>query len=315
MKRAFTLIELLVVISIMAIMGTVAVGGYRAMQRGMDERGTMENVNAFVSAAYQRAQIDRLPTVVFFWNETVKGESGSNNTLRVVGKAVAVRRGGRISKVEGSYLLDEFSDLNFSYTTSSSSGNDADGKKSSATDTMYLYPMDDLDSLTSDSRVKRSHVRNKVFKQTIRLMYLSGAGGSLPSDADCNPPDGDPDSDEYGSYGDNIKGSGDGNLETYAFQVSDAGGVDWKTGMAYGFEFAQIQLPVGFIFGNSYSQTTSDPIKNAGTIVFRPGLNQGSGSSSGGTVGRSTVVVYALRPGSSGMLEAKKVDTSKDPSK
>ena len=106
MKRAFSLIELLVVISIMAVMGTVAVGGYRAMQRGMDERGTMENVNAFVRLAYQRAQIDRQPTVVYFWNETLQRESDSNNTLRVVGKAVAVRRGGRLTDVKGKYLID-----------------------------------------------------------------------------------------------------------------------------------------------------------------------------------------------------------------
>ena len=58
-RRAFTLVELMVVIMIMGILGTVSVGGYRAMQRGIEERGVMQNVNQFIRSAYQRAQIDR----------------------------------------------------------------------------------------------------------------------------------------------------------------------------------------------------------------------------------------------------------------
>ena len=53
----------------MGLLGTVSVGGYRAMQRGMEERGVMENVNAVIKTAYERAQIDRRPTVMYFWNE------------------------------------------------------------------------------------------------------------------------------------------------------------------------------------------------------------------------------------------------------
>ena len=64
MKKAFTLVELLVVVGIMGLLGTVSVGGYRAMQRGMADKGVMENVNSFVRAAYQRAQIDRQPTAI-----------------------------------------------------------------------------------------------------------------------------------------------------------------------------------------------------------------------------------------------------------
>ena len=47
------------VVLIMGILGSITVGGYRAMQRGMEERGVMENVNHFIRAAYRRAQIDR----------------------------------------------------------------------------------------------------------------------------------------------------------------------------------------------------------------------------------------------------------------
>ena len=41
-RRAFTLVELLMVVMIMGILGAVTVGGYRAMQRGMEERGVMD---------------------------------------------------------------------------------------------------------------------------------------------------------------------------------------------------------------------------------------------------------------------------------
>lgn len=306
MRRAFTLIELMFVIAIMAFMGTVAVGGYRAMQRGMDERGTMENVNAFVRAAYQRAQIDRLPTVVYFWNETVASETVSNNTLRVVGKAVAVRRGGRVTDVlsSGKYLVDEFADLNYTYDADDDDGSSG-GSRGGANDTMYLYPMDNVNDLTG-STIRRSAVQNMVYSQPLDVQYLSSRDGLLPKDKDFNS----------GTTGDGIGGTtGDGAIETYAFCVEDAGGVQWKRGMAYGFEFAQLQLPVGFMFGNEYSTTTANPIKGAGSLVFVPGLNQGRGTSKGVQGSRTTVTVYSLRPNENGMLAPEKVDVSLDPSK
>ena len=48
MKKAFTLLELLVVITIMGIMGSLAVSGYRQMRRGMEERSVVQNVNQFM---------------------------------------------------------------------------------------------------------------------------------------------------------------------------------------------------------------------------------------------------------------------------
>ncbi len=302
MKRAFTLIELLVVISIMALMGTVAVGGYRAMRRGMEERGTMENVNAFIRTAYQRAQVDRQPTAVFFWNETLTTEDGSNNTLRVVGKAVAVRRHGRITKVEGNHLHDEFADLNQTYDVADDGSETASG----GSGTMFLYPMDNMSDVASSGDIYRSTVGSMVVETELRLSYLSSSDGELPKQAECD--------DDI--QGQTASGESPTELKTYAFQIVDAGDVTWERGMAYGFEFAQIQLPVGYIFGASYSSSTDAPIRKAGSLVFLPGANSGSGTSAPGTIlGRSTIAVYTMRPNENGEISAQSVGTSADPSK
>ena len=280
-RRAFTLVELLVVVGIMGLLGTISVGGYRAMRRGMEEKGVMQNVNTFIRAAYQRAQIDRLPTVVFFWNETLRAATADDNEI-VVGKAVAVRRAGRISEVQGQLLCDEFADLELSYPT------DQDERGRNTENSFYLYPMDKLSTLESNSKLLRSTVEGKVYQMTIGLTYISGMDGKT-LDA--------------------------GKLYTYAFKLSDANGVQWKAGTAYGFEFANIELPRGFIFGQNYSSSYADPIKEAGTMVFYVGANSGNGQTSGSGMGsRTKVEVYSLRPGSDGSLRAQSVGSSLDPS-
>lgn len=152
MKKGFTLIELLTVMLIMGLMGTAAVGGYRAMQRGMEERGVIQNANALIRAAYQRAQIDRQPTAVYFWNETLRAATEDEHEV-VVGKAIAVRRYGRITGVEGTRLFDEFADLDRTYSVGTPEDN---------TSTMYLYPMGKLSDIQSTSSLPRSLVNTMV---------------------------------------------------------------------------------------------------------------------------------------------------------
>ena len=281
MRKAFTLVELLVVVGIMGLLGTVSVGGYRAMQRGMADRGVMENVNSFVRAAYQRAQIDRQPTVIYFWNETIRESTDTDNEI-VVGKAVAVRRYGRISQVQGQYLYDEFADLQLTYQT------DDEENSSSDENTMYLYPVDNLSDLESSSALRRSVVSGKVFKKEMTPLYLSTENGVMEG------------------------ASGDGKIVTYAFMLENAGGVTWEPGMAYGFEFARIELPHNYIFGSAYSTTSKDPVREAGTLVFDVGYNSGSGAQ-GGTGSRTSVSVSNLRPGQSGSLSAFTVGQSDNP--
>ena len=283
-RRAFTLVELLVVVGIMGLLGTISVGGYRAMRRGMEEKGTMQNVNTFIRAAYQRAQIDRLPTAVFFWNETLRAATADDNEV-VVGKAVAVRRSGRISTAQGQLLCDEFGDLEKSYPT------DSDGGSASSENTLYLYPMDNFSQLEASPKLRRSIVEGRVYLHETTPDYPSGLTG---------------------------KELDSGKLSSYAFKLSSAdnGEVQWTPGMAYGFEFANIELPHGYIFGSSYPSSHSDPITEAGAMVFYVGENSGNGLVSGAGLGsRKSIEVYSLRPGNDGSLSAQQVGSSADPSK
>lgn len=277
MNKAFTLIELLVVMMIMAMMGTAALGGYRAMQRGMEEKGVIQNANAMIRAAYQRAQIDRQPTIVYFWNETLQSRTEDENEI-VVGKAVAIRRHGRLSNVFGELLIDEFADLNHTYTTIGD--DDSDAKEDNDQDVMYLYPMDKL-----TGTLRRSLVSTVVHRNDDQLVFFTGQKTGTDS------------ANEVPSYG---------------FKLVDAKGVQWKAGTSYGFEFLSVQLPHGYIFGSNYSTDAGNPITDAGSFIFKPGINSGNGITTGGSVGTDTITIYSLRP-SGATMKAEKVGTTDKP--
>ena len=291
MKRAFTLIELLVVIGIMGLLGTISVGGYQAMQRGMEDRGALQTVNTLVKAAYARAQIDRSPTAIYYWNETIRSESEDENAV-VVGHAVAVRRMGRITGLpESTLLLDEFADLNHSYATydASGSGNgngdknaNGGGGEDDKQNTMYLYCLDKL----SNNRISRSVVSSKVESYELTEKYLQTYPG-LPTD-----------------------NAGSGRMTVWGFRVEQPGDAQWKVGSIYGLEFAEITLPHNYIFGSQFSRRVDTPIEGEGAMVFKVGVNTGSGA-----VGQtsSRVQIYALRPDGSGGLKAKQVGTTENP--
>ena len=284
-KFGFTLIELLVVIGIMGLLGTVSVGGYNAMQRGMEERGVMQNANNFIRAAYERAQIDRQPTAIFFWNETIRSSSQDENEI-VVGKAVAVRRQGRVSMVYGDLLVDEFADLELTFTSSDvgASGSGDIGEHTEASDSeenvMYLYCFENQGTTVN---LKRSIVYSEAESRTVQEVYMQGK----PQD--------------------NV---GSGEIELWGFKIKDKNGVNWRNGSAYGFEFAEITLPHNYIFGGDYSTTAKTPVKEIGSIVYLVATDQstgnlgGKGSNIGAHTGggSSSMAVYALRPDGSGGL-------------
>ena len=298
MKRGFTLLELLVVVGIMGLLGTVSVGGYQQMRRGMEEKGVMRDVNTLIRAAYQRAQIDRQPTAVVFWNETLRGENDvDDENMIVVGHAVAVRRSGRITEVSSDLLLDEFADLELSYQAD----DDGDGSGGASRADMYLYPMDNLSEVEQSSSVRRSLVETKVYGERRTPVYLTGTKTENVS------------SSEGGGYS-----PGQGEIYVYGFRVKDQNGVNWRAGMAYGMEFAHLVLPHGYFFGqgSSYSTSSDNPVREAGTLVFDVGYNAGSGMSSGsqgGLMSRTSIPVSAFRLGKTGVLEPKKIGDSAKP--
>ena len=223
LQRAFTLIELLVVMAIMGLLGTISVGGYRAMQRGMEQRGVLLNVRQFVLAAQERARIDRVPVNVYFWNETLREETDTEPPV-IVGKAAAVRRTGRITQVGDNHLYDEFGDLRAMADEADASGNVnvSTGSKQG----LFLY------RIGKSTNFERSLIAPDTKANKDFAVYVDAR---LPDDPDAE-------------------------IQPYGFRVIEKNGVSWKTGDAYGFAFEEIQLPKNYIFGSSYSEKTSSPV-------------------------------------------------------
>lgn len=260
-QRAFTLLELLVVVGIMGMLGVAAAGGYAALQRGMEERGATAVAATLLRAAQERAHVDRLPTVVFCYNRLVKAPTGEDEDGVAVGVMTAIRRSGRITYVKGDLLFDEFADL----------------------DATYEWVEDKNDAQKGGS---------------FRLFKFGGVAPSrmeysIVSDLIVR--------DEYSERVTLFSGAGNGTLETNLLSSAflDVGGGTisssaWHVGDGYALEFAEVQLPDGFVFGKNVPSNPGQ-ISELKPIVFDPDSDS-----------TETVDIWSTKPNTSGYPQADK---------
>ena len=236
-KRAFTLVELLVVVGIMAAMATVSIGSYFAVVRGMVDRGALAAATSIISLAQERARIDLSPTVVYFYNEIVQNkDENKGDQLVAAGVAIAVRRGGRITRKTGSRISDEFADLDRTYGVK-------DGAAPLGGDSFRLYRFNFIKM--EYSSVYTEVVEDPVGNETYLVEKPVDRGFKFDNGEKEDPTE----------------------LMTYAFEVLD-GNASWKPGDAYGYEFARIRLPDNYIFGSASDvPSVSTPIKMVSPVI------------------------------------------------
>lgn len=275
-KRAFTLIELLVVLGIMGMLATIATGGYYAATRSMAVRGALDATTSTIRMAKQRAASTQSRTAVFFRNELLRrGDKYENEVVR--GVVCAVRATGRFSAVRqttaGKCLVDEFNDFNQSYAVS-------DGKSSLEGTEFKIYKLpsnptqvpkgDDFSVVygkvvdIAGDKIHQASYRDSLLATTeiaLNAFDVDACAAAYLRDAV-------PDKSNAGHMGSEI--------HAFAFVQKESGrgsgnAGNWAAGDCYGVEIAVIQLPAGFIFGNSVPTSgkpvVTDPVK---PILFGP---------------------------------------------
>ena len=210
-RRGFSLVELLVVIGLMGMLATISIGGYVSATRGMNERAVKDDTVSFMRTAMQRSLIDWTPTAIVFYNQRLR-EATDFDAAVVVGKAVAVKRAGRITNVSGSVIVDEFADWRQAYPPASGGG-----ASSSSLPPMPIYRMANLGNGGIDSC--RSLVNPSSEKVTVSDYCI-------------------------------VRGEVENSFPLYGLRVR-RGFNSWQVGDPYGVEVASFQLPYGYIFGTS----------------------------------------------------------------
>ena len=253
MKKAFTLLELLVVVAIMAMLGVASSGGYNALVRGMKERGAVASASALLRSAKERALIDRVPTVVFCYNRMLREAGGSEQANAVVvGEMVAIRRAGRVSAASGDLIYDEFGDF-----SGLNVSDDKQELKKSGGRRLYRFGGGTM------SDMRYSLVSEMIYRKDESVPAYTFAYG-YTNMAVC---------------------------AFYNLQKSDHEPDNWKVGDAYGFEFAELQLPGGFIFGSEIP-TQPGEITTPKVMYFDPEKDT-----------KPSIDVWTTKPGSGGNMQ------------
>ena len=268
--------ELMVVVGIMSFLGIAATNGYNALQRGVAERAAVDAVSALLKAARERALVDRVPTAVFCYNRCVREASDDENAI-VVGEAVAIRRAGRITTVNGNLLYDEFGDLDRSYDV------DTDGQLSGRKG-LRLWRFDD---------VKMNGMYYSVVADGVALdddmagtSYTPSASTSVESDQSLT---GGSNAGDGTKANTKIRG-----CAFYDLGTSKHAPAGWVAGNGYGFEFQNLRLPEKFIFESDVPKNIGD-VTSPKVFYFDPQQLTATGG------GGEGIEIYSCRMDASGV--------------
>ncbi len=275
-RKGFSLIELIVVIGLMALLGTISIGGYFAAARGMTARGVVQDTVSIIRQTMQTCLIDQTPTAILFCNrrQNTAAEGGEAQ-----GIAIAIKMAGRISYIVGSgrcktstgdslpvsggMLVDEFADWNQSYPL--------DASDSGEQRAIRLYQMSSPNGDRLDQGVKQCSSLMCAWVGYTRLQteYMINARRTVEDW--CNDNDKtDTDNKTYSSITyDN------GNDQRWGLPIhprnTGLGLNDWHIGDAYGVEIARLELPKGYIFGSAVPTGVElTPASGTSVEVFRP---------------------------------------------
>ena len=221
MRRAFTLLELLVVIGIMGMLATVSIGGYSALTRGMAERGALDAAAGLLNVALQRAQVDRTSVYLFVYDD-VQSLEDDENVGTVSGVLIAVRPTGRVTHRIGDLIVDEFGDLNKSYSS-----------------------LDAADKNESESEVEDRAGLTKLYNLSASPPQV----GTIYEGVFACPQVDESDLEDT---------EGKVNVLKYGFKLK--GDATFSVGDQYGQEFAAVRMPPGFVFGSTVQMTSSSDL-------------------------------------------------------
>lgn len=236
----------------MALLGVASTGGYHALVRGMSERGAVAGAAAVLRGAKERAMIDRVPTAVFCYNRMLREAGGTEQANAVVvGEMVAIRRAGRVSDARGDYIYDEFGDF-----SGLGVSDDTQELRNSGGRRLYRFGGGDMTDM------RYSIVAEKGYRDDSVHIFSFTRGSTNMSVC---------------AY--------------YNLKKSDREPSAWKAGHAYGFEFATMQLPAGFIFGSDIPPQAGK-ITAPKVLYFDPEEDD-----------KPSVEIWATRPSAGGNLE------------
>lgn len=108
--------ELLVVMSIMGLLLALGTVSYFSAIAGMAQRSAVDHLMSTLTTARQRACMDATRIGVIWYNESADGSSTNVVPTYAVCKAI-----GRVSRVEGNYIYDEFTSLDEMFGTAPNS--------------------------------------------------------------------------------------------------------------------------------------------------------------------------------------------------